>query len=152
VHSSNKDCSESIRDYYSFLVVFDLDMNLLRYSRPFKFENEVVEFCCGMVIEDTRVIISYSIRDSKPIIGVYDTDEFLSRACILYRTDVELHTQIILETHVQKVEVLHAAAPLQSPNHTEFIRMSPLDRRASAAQNHTRAVREFKKRSGSGLI
>ena len=142
VHSSNKDCSESIRDYYSFLVVFDLDMNLLRYSRPFKFENEVVEFCCGMIIENTRVIISYSIRDSKPIIGVYDTAAFLSRACITYHKDAELHTPIILETQVQKIEV---------PT-IEFVNVSAFDRRASATQNHLNGVNTFKQRSGSQLI
>jgi hypothetical protein len=142
VHSSNKDCSESIRDYYSFLVVFDLDMNLLRYSRPFKFENEVVEFCCGMVIEDTRVIVSYSVLDSKPVIAVYDTDEFLSYASILYREDVEVHIPIILETQVQTVEV---------PTTSEITKSS-FNTRVSATQNHIRAVREFKKRSGSGLI
>ena len=142
VHSSNKDCSESIRDYYSFLVVFDLDMNLLRYSRPFKFENEVIEFCCGMVIEDTRVILSYSVRDRKTVLAVYDKDEFLSRASILYNEDVEVHIPIILETQVQSVEV---------PTRSEITK-SAFNTRVSATQNHIRAVKEFKKRSGSGLI
>jgi predicted GH43/DUF377 family glycosyl hydrolase len=142
VHSSNKDCSESIRDYYSFLVVFDLDMNLLRYSRPFKFENEVVEFCCGMVIEDTRVILSYSVLDRKTVLAVYDRDEFLSRASILYNEDVEVHIPIILETQVQTVVV---------PTTSEITKSS-FNTRVSATQNHIRAVREFKKRSGSGLI
>jgi predicted GH43/DUF377 family glycosyl hydrolase len=142
VHSSNKDCSESIRDYYSFLVVFDLDMNLLRYSRPFKFENEVVEFCCGMVIEDTRVILSYSVLDRKTVLAVYDRDEFLSRASILYNEDVEVHIPIILETQVQTVVV---------PTHSEITK-SAFNTRVSATQNHIRAVKEFKKRSGSSLI
>ena len=143
VHSSNKDCSESIRDYYSLLLVFDLDMNLLRYSRPFKFENEIIEFCCGMVIEDTRVILSYSIRDSKPILAVYDKDAFLSRASIVYHADAELHTPVILETLVQNTQL--------SPTY-EFINASPFERRVSSTQNHLNGVRAFKQRSRSGLI
>jgi hypothetical protein len=117
-------------------------MNLLRYSRPFKFENEVVEFCCGMVIEDTRVILSYSVLDRKTVLAVYDRDEFLSRASILYNEDVEVHIPIILETQVQTVVV---------PTTSE-INKSSFNTRVSATQNHIRAVREFKKRSGSGLI
>jgi hypothetical protein len=95
-----------------------------------------------MVIEDTRVIVSYSVLDSKPVIAVYDTDEFLSYASILYREDVEVHIPIILETQVQTVEV---------PTTSEITKSS-FNTRVSATQNHIRAVREFKKRSGSGLI
>ena len=95
-----------------------------------------------MVIEDTRVILSYSVRDRKTVLAVYDKDQFLSRASIVHHTDVELHTPIILETQVQTVEV---------PTRSEITK-SPFNERVSATQNHIRAVREFKKRSGSGLI
>jgi hypothetical protein len=51
-------------DYIHLFVIFDLDMNLKRYSDFFKFEGKTVEFCLGLVIEDKRVIISYSTMDS----------------------------------------------------------------------------------------
>ena len=63
---------ESPRHYYHMLVVFDKSMNLLRYSAPFKFEGEPIEYCIGLVVEDTRVIMSYSTWDRTTRIGVYD--------------------------------------------------------------------------------
>jgi hypothetical protein len=50
-------------DYYHLFVVFDLEMNFKRYSECFKFEDQPVEFCLGLIMEPTRVILSYSIND-----------------------------------------------------------------------------------------
>ena len=63
---------ENPRHYYHMLVVFDCSMNLLRYSAPFKFEGEPIEYCIGLLVEDTRVIMSYSTWDRTTRIGVYD--------------------------------------------------------------------------------
>jgi hypothetical protein len=51
-------------EYHHLFVVFDLDMNLKRYSEYFKFENYTIEFCLGLIVEPTRFIISYSTNDS----------------------------------------------------------------------------------------
>ena len=36
------------------------NLNLLRYSAPFKFEGEPIEYCLSIVVEDDRVILNYS--------------------------------------------------------------------------------------------
>jgi len=63
---------EKPRHYYHMFVVFDADMNLKRYSAPFKFEGECIEYCTGLIVEEERVIVPYSVMDNKTILGVYD--------------------------------------------------------------------------------
>ena len=63
---------ENPRHYYHIISVFNQDMNLLRYSAPFKFDGEAVEFSLSIVVEDTRVLINYSTWDRTSRIGVYD--------------------------------------------------------------------------------
>ena len=59
-------------NYQHFFSVFDNDMNLLRYSEPFKMNNCRVEFCVGFIIEKERIILSFSSSDSNIFIGIYD--------------------------------------------------------------------------------
>jgi len=63
---------ESPRHYYHIMCVFDMEMNLLRYSAPFKFEGECIEYCLSAVIEDQYVYLNYSTWDRTTRIGVYD--------------------------------------------------------------------------------
>ena len=63
---------EQPRHYYHIISVFDENMNLLRYSAPFKFEGEPIEYSLSIVIEDERVLINYSTWDRTTRIGVYD--------------------------------------------------------------------------------
>ena len=65
---------ESPRHYYHLIVVFDKDMNLKRYSAPFKFEGTPIEFCLSIVVEEERVLINYSTWDRTTRIGVYNKD------------------------------------------------------------------------------
>lgn len=64
--------NEYPREYYNLICVFDLDMNLLRYSAPFKFQQECIEYCLTIIIEDDRIIMPFSIWDRSTIIGIYD--------------------------------------------------------------------------------
>jgi tetratricopeptide (TPR) repeat protein len=59
------------RQYYHMLVIFDTNMNLLRYSAPFKFEGICIEYCIGLVVETDRVIMTYSTFDRTTKIGIY---------------------------------------------------------------------------------
>jgi hypothetical protein len=61
-------------NYQHFFAVFDLDMNLIRYSELFKLGDCKVEFCIGLVINDTEMILSYSLLDTQCIIATYDID------------------------------------------------------------------------------
>ena len=63
---------ESPRWYYHVIVVFDNDMNLLRYSPPFKLDNTPIEYSLSIIVEDDKVIIPYSKWDRETIIGIYD--------------------------------------------------------------------------------
>jgi tetratricopeptide (TPR) repeat protein len=63
---------ENPRHYYHVIVVFDSNMNLLRYSAPFKFEGEPIEYCLSIVVENDRVLINYSTWDRTTRIGIYD--------------------------------------------------------------------------------
>jgi len=63
---------ENPRHYYHSIVVFDSNLKLLRYSAPFKFEGEPIEYCLSIVVEDETVIINYSTWDRTTIIGFYD--------------------------------------------------------------------------------
>jgi hypothetical protein len=65
---------EAPRQYYHIISVFDEKMNLLRYSAPFKFENESIEYSLSIVVEDDRVLINYSNWDRTTRIAVYDKD------------------------------------------------------------------------------
>jgi len=63
---------ETPRHYYHVFVVFDENMNLLRYSAPFKFKGEPIEYCCGLIVEKERVICTFSNWDRTSYIGIYD--------------------------------------------------------------------------------
>ena len=63
---------ENPRHYYHLFAVFDGNMNLLRYSAPFKFEGTPIEYCLSVVVEDERVIANYSCWDRSTKIAVYD--------------------------------------------------------------------------------
>jgi hypothetical protein len=63
---------ESPRHYYHAIVVFDKSMNLKRYTAPFKFSGEPIEYCLSIIVEEDRVIIPYSTWDSSTVLGIYD--------------------------------------------------------------------------------
>jgi hypothetical protein len=65
---------ENPRHYYHIIVVFDEDMQLLRYSAPFKFEGESIEYCLSVVVEDDKVLLNYSTWDRTTKVGVYDKE------------------------------------------------------------------------------
>ena len=69
------------RHYYHMIVVFDKNMNLQRYSAPFKFEGEPIEYCLSINISDKEVYMNYSTWDRTTRIGVYDLDYIESILC-----------------------------------------------------------------------
>jgi hypothetical protein len=64
------------REYYHFFVVFkklgDGIIKLDRWSHLFKLEGEKIEYALGLIVEEKRILISYSKWDREPVIGVYD--------------------------------------------------------------------------------
>mgnify|MGYP006410167183 CR=1 FL=1 len=63
---------ESPRQYYHLFVSFDTNMNLLKYSAPFKFHKKDIEYCTGFCFYDNQFVIPYSIWDNKTLIGIYN--------------------------------------------------------------------------------
>jgi mannosyltransferase OCH1-like enzyme len=61
-------------NYQHFFAVFDLEMNLIRFSELFKLGGYKVEFCIGLILKDQSLILSYSLLDTKCIVSVYDID------------------------------------------------------------------------------
>ena len=72
---------ENRRYYYQLFVVFDINMNLQRYSPPFNFSDKPIEFCLSIIVNDDQVIIPYSVNDASAIISIYEKkmiDNFIS--------------------------------------------------------------------------
>lgn len=63
---------ENPRHYYHMIVVMDTNMKLLRYSAPFKFEGEPIEYCLSIVVEDERVLMNFSTWDRTSRIAKYN--------------------------------------------------------------------------------
>jgi mannosyltransferase OCH1-like enzyme len=61
-------------NYQHFFAVFDLNMNLKRHSELFKFGDKMVEFCTGLIMEEDRLILSYSLLDTNSYVSTYDYD------------------------------------------------------------------------------
>ena len=60
------------REYYHIITVFDDNMNLKKYSSPFKFEGESIEFCLSIIVESKRILINYSTWDRTTRIAIYN--------------------------------------------------------------------------------
>lgn len=61
-------------NYQHFFAVFDLNMNLLRFSELFKLGNCKIEFCIGLIIKEEEMILSYSLQDTQSKVSVYTMD------------------------------------------------------------------------------
>jgi tetratricopeptide (TPR) repeat protein len=63
---------ENPRIYYHIISVFDKEMNLLRYTAPFKLTKSPIEYCLGIIVEPDRVIMSFSDWDRTSSVGIYN--------------------------------------------------------------------------------
>lgn len=66
------------RYYHCFVVLDKADLRLKRWSTLFLFDGESIEFCVGLIVEQSRIICSYSTWDRTAAILVLDR-EFLNR-------------------------------------------------------------------------
>ena len=65
---------EEPRHYYHMMLVFENneDMKLIKYSPVFKFDEHCIEYCVGLIVEDSRIITTYSTWDRTTNIAAYD--------------------------------------------------------------------------------
>ena len=66
--------SKLIPSYKHYFVQYDKDLNIIRTSKPFNFEVNDIEFCCGLQLKDNIVYISYSVYDAIPVLIQFDED------------------------------------------------------------------------------
>lgn len=59
------------RHYYHMVVIMDADMNLKRYSAPFTFDNNAIEYCLSLLVDTETVTMCYSTWDSSTAIATY---------------------------------------------------------------------------------
>jgi len=63
----------SPRDYYHGIVVLNNnDYTLKAYTKPFKFTDNPVEYCCGLIVTDHSFIVSHSVMDRESYVKIYD--------------------------------------------------------------------------------
>jgi hypothetical protein len=65
---------EQPRHYYHMMLVFENneDMKLIKYTPIFKFDEHCIEYCLGLIVEDSRIVTTYSSWDRSTKIAVYD--------------------------------------------------------------------------------
>ena len=64
------------REYYHFFAIFDKNtMTIKKWSNLFKYEGEKIEYSLGLIVEEKRIIVSYSKWDSNPCIAMYDKEK-----------------------------------------------------------------------------
>ena len=65
---------EQPRHYYHMMLVFENneDMKLIKYTPIFKFDEHCIEYCLGLIVEESRIITTYSTWDRSTNIAVYD--------------------------------------------------------------------------------
>lgn len=69
------------RNYYHCVVILDREsLHYKRHSIMFKFEDTSIEYCLGLVVEESRLLIGFSKMDRETIVCSYDrpaVDQFL---------------------------------------------------------------------------
>jgi tetratricopeptide (TPR) repeat protein len=65
---------EQPRYYYNLIAVFNTNMDLLRYSAPFKLANTPIEYTLSIVVENNKVLIPYSKWDRETLIAIFDKE------------------------------------------------------------------------------
>ena len=61
-------------NYQHFFCVFDKNMNFLRHSELFKFDNYKVEFCLSFLFKNNNIYIAYSGLDTICKLSIYNID------------------------------------------------------------------------------
>lgn len=71
VHEARQTPNSPLRYYQHRFVTYDADFKLNRLSRPFVFQDKVIEFCAGMCWhpDNEHLVISYGFRDAEARLG-----------------------------------------------------------------------------------
>lgn len=64
--------SEFTTVYKHYFIQYDNNFKIVRISKPFNFEVDDIEFCCGLQINKGKVYVSYSVYDTIPYLIIFD--------------------------------------------------------------------------------
>ena len=67
---------ETPRKYIGIVSKFDNNMDYVGCSYPFKLADSSIEYCLGMIIEDDRIIFSYSENDASSKVAIINRERF----------------------------------------------------------------------------
>jgi len=73
------------RQYKHSVVILSKDYTLIGYTDPFTFENEIVEYTLGMIIEDNKLCFGYSMNEKDASYGelnleyIFDKLNFINK-------------------------------------------------------------------------
>lgn len=74
IHKMQTSEENECYNYQDFFAVFDLDMNIIRYSELFKLDDCRIQICNGLIVKQNTIILSYSLMNTKSMISIYDID------------------------------------------------------------------------------
>jgi tetratricopeptide (TPR) repeat protein len=67
------------RHYYDIIIVLDATtLELIKSSPLFKYSEHRIQYTLGLIVEDDRIILSYSTMDDTTMVSVYDKKEIES--------------------------------------------------------------------------
>jgi hypothetical protein len=68
-----------LRQYYHFFIILEYaTLKMKKISDLFTFEQSKIEYALGLIVEKDRILISYSVWDRNPKIGIYDKQKIKS--------------------------------------------------------------------------
>lgn len=94
--------SELYSSYKHYFIQYNKNLEIVRISKPFNFEVNDIEFCCGLQIVDGKVYISYSVYDAIPVLIKFN-EEYIDE---LFDSDEDFEEYSIKEVYERGNEFL----------------------------------------------
>ena len=101
-------------NYIHRLVILDTCFNPIFVTFPFKFFNNVVEFCCGIAILEEKLYISFSLNDHKSFVGMIELENLWKKFYSFEET--RMGNFIRLDTLLQQQKVIEKPTLFHSTN------------------------------------
>lgn len=75
--------THTIQKHIHCFAVFDVDMNILRYSEYFKLGECDIQMCGGIIINNDEITLSYTLNDTQCFVAKYDI-EYINKSLKWY--------------------------------------------------------------------
>jgi glycosyltransferase involved in cell wall biosynthesis len=112
------------RRYYHVLVVLDAaTMDIQQVSVPFTFQGQAIEYCLGLIVDNERIIMSYSTWDSNPKIAIYNRQSLMD--CVM-RPETTAHVDAGIAVGDNDAPTMSTAPLITNPPQSIPIIPAPL--------------------------